>query len=334
MEEVARRSRWVLTWEGVDVSKEISPLVLSVEYTDELHGRSDGLDLTLCDSDARWRTSWYPTKGDKLDLKFGWEGEALQSAGLFEVDEAEFSGPPSTFHVRALGSGIKHAMRQKRTIAYDGVTLKSMADKVAARHGLTVVGDVDADLRLGRVTQHNEGDLAFLKTQAENWGHAFTVRGNQLVFHKLETLRNGAVALVLTPSMVSSWRLFDRTLGTAATAKVIHDDPKTKTTIQGQGIGPGGGGADNLVIVDRVENVAQADVRAQTAVDAANNDAFGGQFTMPGEPRLAAGVKVQAKGFGRFDRQYVVTQARHSMRGGQGGGFTTMVEIRLGEGKP
>jgi len=44
----------------------ISPYITSVSYTDNEHGQSDEIELQIEDSEHRWKSSWYPTKGDLL----------------------------------------------------------------------------------------------------------------------------------------------------------------------------------------------------------------------------------------------------------------------------
>ncbi len=46
--------------------------------------------------------------------------------------------------IRGLASGITSALRTKRNAAVEGRTLKDVVDLVASRHGLTIVGAIDA----------------------------------------------------------------------------------------------------------------------------------------------------------------------------------------------
>ncbi|MCX7289635.1 MAG: hypothetical protein NTY28_00695, partial [Janthinobacterium sp.] len=79
---------------------ELNQYLTAITYTDNLSGEADGLDIELEDSDGRWLDSWYPEKGAELSLQFGYQQQPLISAGRFDIDELELSGPPSAGRYR------------------------------------------------------------------------------------------------------------------------------------------------------------------------------------------------------------------------------------------
>ena len=55
-----------LFYEKKNITKDVSPYVTSIEYTDVEHGESDELVIAFEDSEKLWQGSWNPTKGDTL----------------------------------------------------------------------------------------------------------------------------------------------------------------------------------------------------------------------------------------------------------------------------
>lgn len=124
-------------------------------YTDKQHGESDELEIQLEDSEGLWRGDWYPGKGDKVQVQLGYDGEQLVDCGTFQVDEIELSGPPDTVSIKALSTGIKSAMRTKNSSAYDGQTIKQIAQKIADKHGMEVVDNTDGVVTSFKYTTQN-----------------------------------------------------------------------------------------------------------------------------------------------------------------------------------
>ena len=148
-------------------------------------------------------------------------------AELYEIDKLS-----NIMHIRALASGIKEAQRTKRSAAYEGTTLREIATSVARRHKFTVVGEI-ADVRLKRITQHQEGDLAFLKRLAGNYGYVFSVKGGTLVFSKYSKLRSTSAVVTLNRvGDVVRYSLRDKSLTTYKDCECSYDDPKTKTCMR------------------------------------------------------------------------------------------------------
>jgi phage protein D len=158
----AAQPEFTLTYLGRDITASVEHEVLSLRYTDVLEGESDTLDVELMDPDGHWRGGWWPKQGDKVATAIGWRGEPLSPCGEFVIDEVSHEGPPDRVTLRALAAETTKALRSNRHLAYEATTLKAIAQAVAARNGLKVVGTVP-DFPIQRATQKDETDLAFLK---------------------------------------------------------------------------------------------------------------------------------------------------------------------------
>jgi len=324
-----RAPQWTVAIAGKDVSAAIMSYVKSVTYTDHAHGASDEVELTLEDSTGVWRTTWYPSQGDAVVVAMGYAGEQLLPCGSFEIEEIEISGPPDVMHIRALASGIKEAQRTKRSAAYEGTTLREIATTVARKHGFSVVGEI-ADVRLKRITQHQEGDLGFLKRIAGNYGYVFSVKGSKLIFSKYSKLR--ATSPVLTLNRVGDmdrYTLTDKSLKVYKDATCAYDDPKTKTCMTHTARAKDVASGDTRKIVKRCENAQQAKLQAEAALEEANDGKYEGSITLEGNTRLVAGNTVALAGFGHFDGTYLIDTSRHTIDV-PGKGYVTEITVKKG----
>lgn len=329
MEAIAVRApKWTVSIAGKDVTEAIMSYVKSVTYTDHAHGTSDEVDLLLEDSTGLWRTNWYPTQGDAIVVTMGYAGEALLPCGSFEIEEIEISGPEAVMHIRALASGIKEPQRSKRSKAYEGTTLREIATTVARRHGFAVVGEI-ADVRLARITQHQEQDLGFLKRVAGNYGYVFSVKGKKLIFSKYSKLRTVSPVLKLNRvGNVASYTLRDKTLKVYKNCECSYDDPKTKQCMTHTARAKGVTSGDTCKITRRCENAQQAKLQATAELENANDGKYEGTLTMEGNTRLVAGNTVALAGFGHFDGTYLIDTSRHRME--RDAGYVTEIDVKRG----
>jgi len=323
-----RAPQWTVAIAGKDVTSEIMSYVKSVTYTDHAHGASDEVELSLEDSTGVWRTTWYPSQGDAVVVAMGYAGEQLLPCGSFEIEEIEISGPEAVMHIRALASGIKEAQRTKRSAAYEGTTLREIATSVARRHKFTVVGEI-ADVRMKRITQHQEGDLAFLKRLAGNYGYVFSVKGSQLVFSKYSTLRSASAVLTLhRVGDVVRYSLRDKSLSVYKDATCAYNDPKTKRCLTHTAKAKGVASGDTCKITRRCESVQQAKLQSEAALEQANDGKYEGTISTEGNTRLVAGNTVALSGFGHFDGTYLIDESRHTIEPGQG--YVTEITVKKG----
>ena len=182
----ARKPVFLVSYENVDVSDELAPHIVSVEYSDVKKGGSDELTITVENRDQRWFNGWYPSPADHLTMKFGYEDEPLLDCGSFNVDQLDFTCGTDTVQIKALAAAVGKPVRSVVHRAFDDTTLKKIADTLASELALTVVGDV-ADVAIKRATQ-GETTLAFLHRLAESYGYAFSIRGDKLVFFEIGKL--------------------------------------------------------------------------------------------------------------------------------------------------
>lgn len=327
------RPSLVLVLAGNDVSQYVQDRVLSLTYTDYLEGQSDTLDLTLEDVDAELQGTSYPEHGDTLTASIGYSegykrGEWLP-CGEFQIDEVEVSGPPDQVSIKALAAGTEHKLRTASAVGYDEITLADIAERVAERNGLKLEGEV-ADVEIIRVTQAHERDLPFLRRLADEYGHGFTVRGDKLVMFKRSDLKAEAPVRTLRREDLSSWSFRDKITTVVESAAVSYHDPVTKETYTGEAQDSESKirrhSRDARKINIRAETPEQAQLKADAALERANEDQTECTLSMMGEVDLVAGVNIELEGFFALDGKYQIKQSTHVYQRGRG--YSTSIQCR------
>ena len=76
----------------------------------------------------------------------------------------------------------------------------------------------------------------------------------------------------------------------------------------------------------RAEDDTQAHLKAQAALERANDDQTGAELTLYGNTKLAAGVNVLVQGYGKSDGKYNISLSKH--RFSRASGYSTEVELK------
>lgn len=319
----------VVRYERRDISANISPSLLEISYTDFLEGQSDTIELVLEDADRRWQRAWYPQHGDLLEVQLGYEAGALLPCGQFEIDEVELDGPPDVVRIKALAAGVTRALRTRNDRAYENITLAELANTVARRNGMQVSGQI-APVRLERVTQVNETDLAFLKRVAAEYGYSFSVRHGKICLFARAELRQSKPELVIERGDVSSYRFRDKIQGVVKAATVSYHDGRQQQVrrqrVEASADSGARQSADELKLNLRAENAQQAKLKADAALAHSQDDQTSASLTLFGNVRLMAGVNVQLRGFGRMDGKYGIAQSLHRIT--RSDGYSSQIDLK------
>lgn len=223
----APKAAWQLSYENTDVTDELSTMVKSVTYTDNVTGKADELELELLDRDGRWRGGWYPSSGDRIACRLGAEGGALLDAGAFKVDDVGLNGPPDSVTIRALSAPTTAGVRTKKSRAFTGTTLRDIAQRLARELELELVGEVEP-VAIDHVAQDKETTVAFMKRLAESWGYTFCIRAQKLVFFEIAALEAGKPVVRLRRQDLASYNFSGKTQGTYVACEVKYFDALTK----------------------------------------------------------------------------------------------------------
>lgn len=329
--EALREPLYQIIWTGKDVSRDVVPYLISLNYTDYLHGKSDEIELIFEDRNDKWKSAWYPQKGDQLEVKIGIkeDEEKWLKAGIFEIDEVESSGPPDIMRVKGLSAFIKKGLRQLKTRAWESIKLSGIVLQIASEHGLDAQVKVGPEIEFKRLDQKEKSDLNFVRELADKYGYYTKIDHGKFIFVRKEELEKYQIVATIErgKSGLKSYSFFDKTHKIYKGCMVKYWDPVKKqelSYIEEEPIDVVTG--DYLKISERVENLQQAIERARAELRRANRLQTIAELTLTGDPFLVAGAKVKLFGFGMFSAEYLIEEARHNLNKNEG--YITTIKMR------
>jgi phage protein D len=327
---IVRSPQWILSYLGVNITTDVSAMVVTIRYVDRLGGASGELEIELEDSQKRWQGPWYPTLGDTVSLQIGYSDDALLDCGEFQIDELELDGPPDVMRLRCLAAYVTPAMRTANTVAYENMSLLEIVSQIAAKYGLAMVvasSESAKDLLFARITQRRQTDLEFLKRLALEHDFVFSVRAGQLIFFERAALESVAPVSTITRSDLVRFSFRNRTRRIYESSQFSYFDPDTKELIS-QSVAaetqlPTG---DTLKIVARCENAQQARLKAEALLHLHDMMFVDASLEGPGNGALVAGNNVQLSGWSALDGTYLIETARHHLD--RATGYSTSIAAR------
>jgi phage protein D len=327
----ANVTKYAILYNNKNITNDISRFMLSLTYNDKTQGESDDIEIELEDKDGLWQNSWYPEKGAKITMSIG-----NLKCGVFEIDEIEVKGPPDTVSIRAMATGVTNSLRTTKSDAHENKTLKQIAEKIAQKNGLTVSGDIP-EITIGRVTQNQETDLAFLKRISQSYGVVFSVRENTITFTSIYGLEQRGSSLKLDKTEITSYSIKDKANGMVKSASVKSKNPKKNASVstnleyqewlKTEGYKyPDVVNKDASVTHTRVENKQQADAKAKAIMHTSASNQQEGSFDFDGNELAVAGNNFDLSGFGVLSGKWNILNSSHKLD--KSGGYTVSVEAK------
>ena len=324
-------TKYAILYNNKNITNDISRFMLSLTYNDKTQGESDDIEIELEDKDGLWQNSWYPEKGAKITMSIG-----NLKCGVFEIDEIEVKGPPDTVSIRAMATGVTNSLRTTKSDAHENKTLKQIAEKIAQKNGLTVSGDIP-EITIGRVTQNQETDLAFLKRISQSYGIVFSVRENTITFTSIYGLEQRSSSLKLDKTEITRYSIKDKANGMVKSASVKSKNPKknssVSTNLEYQGWLKTEGykypdvvNKDAYVTHTRVENKQQADAKAKAIMHTSASNQQEGSFDFDGNELAVAGNNFDLSGFGVLSGKWNILNSSHKLY--KSGGYTVSIEAK------
>lgn len=205
MPELVRRSRLLVTYNGVDISEDVSSHIVAFSFIERAkHGESDELNITFQNVPQLWSNGWFPERGATLTAKLlveNWyqPGDSFTlDCGQFEIDDLTDSGPPSLFAIGALSVGVTSKIRGDiQTRAWENIRLSEIVQQIAQKHGFTVYFDSDYDPIFDRFDQKKQSDLAFILKIAEYAGLQVRLSHGKLIVYQDSLYDKQPIALTL-----------------------------------------------------------------------------------------------------------------------------------------
>lgn len=328
----------MIIYEGVNISKDIAPYLISFTYTDNASDKADDISFSLEDRERHWIDDWMPTKGDKIRasiLVHEWDApdktESLP-CGTFEVDQITCSGPPNQVTIKAVSTLVSKPMRQeKHTKAWENITLSSIAGDMANKNSLKLFWDCADDPLLERRDQVEMSDLEFFSGLAKDYGIAVKVTDTQLVCYSKEEYetKTPVAELSFGDKKLINWNFASKATGIYRAVKLQYHDPVKNqthvTTEQSEDNAEGTG--RTLELNQRVDSLADAKKVAKKRLQEANKKEITASLTLMGDLRFVGASNIKIEGFGSFDGNYTIEKATHSVNNS----YTTKLDLSMGK---
>ena len=345
--EMARRTDIAVTADGVDITRDLRPYLLTLTYTDNEEDRTDDLQITLQDREQRWMDHWLGeviqgAAAARLKLtaqiiQRDWTGpgkDRVLPCGSFEVDSVTADGPPSAVTVKATSLAFSQSIRQTdKSKAWEGCRLSGIAREMAENAGMALLYEAGEDPYYRRVEQMKTSDIQFLSQLCHGQGISLKATADKLVLFDqrayegkdpVRTLRRkagGYSSYTLETGSADSQYASCRVSYTNGRGKVIqgtYTDPELAEKA-------GADSAQRLEITARADSPGEAETLAKKHLRLHNRFARTASFTLAGDPTLAAGEVLRLEGWGAWDGNYIVKQAQHTVGTG---GYTTKLALR------
>lgn len=344
-----RRCELYVSIENKEVTKEITPYLLSLSYTEKFDDELDDLQLVFEDRERKFQGDWMPKPGDKIEARiytYDWEfyGDyGVVQCGYFEVDEIELD---SSFDggdivtVKAIPAVVKSSlMNQKKTRAWADVTLAEVASDIAGEAGLATLYKAP-QIVYERIEQRAEHDLEFLQRVCKDQGLRLRIKMGKLIVYMGQTA-DATAPIEFAQEKKPAVHVFDRNLASLdnvrfrktmanvyTECRVSYNDARDSEEIDFD-FKPGDPPKTKkiLTINKRVEHPAQAERLARAELRDKNSQEITGSFVAMGNSKYVAGCVIEFKGWGNFDRKYAIKQVRHDFSFENG--YTCEVDFEL-----
>ncbi len=313
---------------GVDITGLIRRRLIKLSVTDEAGIKSDALDVTLDDRDARIAV---PAPGVVITVALGYKETGLTPLGQYTADEVALSGPPASLGFRGASADMGGALKSMKTRNFDEITLGGLVETIAGEHTLkSAVSESLGKIAYEHIAQVDESDMHLLTRLAKPHDAIATVKAGALLLAErgLGLSIGGAALPVIAVDKgdLTDYRVTLAERGKYRSAVASwHDDNtgKTKTVAAGDG-----------EPTYRLRHVHPTRERAEQAARAKLKSLTRGKaqlsLTMPGNPTIAAEARIRLSGIrSGVDGLWSIATVTHTL---DAGGFKTQIKAETPSG--
>jgi len=328
-----------------DITKQVEPYLLSLEYSDDLDGKKpDRVVVRLADGERRFQGELYPIKGSAVCFEFGYdEDTAFKSGRGYMIDQIKVAGGANgdTVEWTALANIPSGSIHTRRCKVWEDVTLEDLTKEIAGRHKLEAIYEGPA-ITLKRVVQRRDTDFKLLHDLAKKYElHCSLKAGTQ---------KGGNTTLVVAdPKSTSAkppiYRIKrgDCTEFTFTDFAPLHTkgryacwfDPVAKKLVTAEAAkeaataddGLTGGTADTLEGKGQEDRAIVREAMQLYAGQPTKDPERKAEMTLEGNPKLIAGVTVElpAEEWGNNAGIWTVLQSKHTLNAD--GGYRTVATL-------
>ena len=212
-----------LTINGVDMTQDLAPYLLSLTYTDNLTGVADELKAEFDNSDFKFLNDWYFSPGA---IVRAWIENMF--CGEFTIDDTSQSAHPHVAEFKAQSAGFSGPIRTKKSFAHFKKQLSDIVGGYANTYGFTVTGNIP-QISITTLIQSRESDIHFLHRIAKNYGCICAIKGKTLIFDSMEDIWKRDASKTIHLRDMKSYRFTSSLPETIDGAISVYHDPQTDT---------------------------------------------------------------------------------------------------------
>lgn len=300
-----------------DITAQIADRLLGLTVTDEAGMQSDKVSIRI---DNRDGAVALPAQGAQLDVYVGYAETGIARMGLYTVDELSESGPPATLTITGKAADMRDTLKEKRTQAWEGMTLGDLIRAVAARNGYTAtVADALDTLPVAHIDQTEESDMHLLTRLAKEHDAVAKPAGGKLIFvprGEAKTVTGKSMpAVALSRTDILQWNVTLDGRGKYPSVRAsFHDAANAIRTPVDVG-----SGSPVRVLSKPFPDAATALAAAQAEYHRQQRGTGRLSLTVSGNPALAAEAKLTISGNSQAsDGHWTITRVEHSLTPGEG----------------
>lgn len=342
-----------------DVWEEISTDLLAFSFSDSETNTADSLSITLKDETGKWAQRWKPDPGErvKASIKKIIDGKVVGTlnCGKFFVDTMKVQGAPRTFEMGAVSIPLNKPIRKLiKSKAWEKTSLKKIAYAIAKEADIELLWDSESDPEYDRVDQKKESDLKMVSRLCDEAGLSIKVTDDKLVIFDQHSYENKKPVKTVTlgesdvlnysfetsqsdlyKSVTVSYRspkkkkkgraggyTFDLKTGRKVTKKKTSNPAVFTYTATDPEADENG---QEYYLKSRCTSIDEAKRKATAMLRKLNRRGVTGDLTVVGDVDLVAGAVVAVKGFGIFDGNFIIGNAKHDYGSN---GYVTSVQLR------
>lgn len=296
-------------------------------YTAVATGASDTVSLKVCNRDLRWANKWLPKKGDKIKATIkalSWEAagnDKSVACGKFCCDDLSFSGPSLICTIGGVSVPEAQAFRcTERTRTWKNVTIKEIATTICKRYSLKLEYDAKS-IQIKSLEQSKKVDSDFLNSLCEDYGLYIKVFFGKVYIYDVDKWEGKKAKKTYSINDFSDWSYNTTLTGTytGATIKYTNGDSDEELTLSV------GSGKRMLNINEKVDSLADAQLKACARVNKENRSAVTMNVTIRANPDLAPGLCIKIKDAFEINGKYFIDKITHTIEAE--GAYTMALEL-------
>lgn len=324
----ARKTSAKIFINGQDSTQDLTPYLKSIRYVDNLSGETDTVELELVDVDKIFLGDWQILRGDTLDVTLikNWSEEETLELKTFEVDEINFSTPPSIMRIKGNSVPQNSFLRQiDESKSWEHVKLSKIAQDITTEAGMELFFRAD-DVEIERAEQGEQSALSFLEKLCRDNYLALKVSDNQIIIFDEKELDASEPALTIKSGDAILKRIDIKAKLTDVykACEVNYQHGKHAEKYSAKIEDPTKSTGKTLKINKKVNSQAEAERLAENELRERNKKENTLTLTCAGDFRLVAGNVIALESFGVFDGNWLIEKATHTV----GNGYEVRVECR------